>query len=394
MIKWHKKIRIKKKKKEVLRMKEYGIGIIGFGFMGKAHTYGYQTIPFYYRNLPFRTKLVGVCTAHPKTAQQAKELYGFSFATTDPNEIWNHPSVDIVHICTPNVFHKDQVILALQAGKHVYCEKPLTTSYRDAKEIVSILDGTDAITQMTFQNRFLPAVLRAKELLKEGRLGRILSFRACYLHSGSVDPDQPIGWRQDKAMGGGVLFDLGSHVLDIIYYLIGKYQSILAKNTVLYPQRPAPDGTRKEITAEDQSLMLVQMKNGSTGVIEASKIATGMNDEMRFEIHGDRGAIRFHLMDPSYLEFYDNTKPDQPIGGERGFTRIETVQRFPEPGGAFVSPKAPIGWIRGHVHCLYSFLNCVYEGKQASPSLRDGAYIQYVMEKAFESDRTSRWVEL
>ena len=140
--------------------------------------------------------------------------------------------------------------------------------------------------------------------------------------------------------------------------------------------------------------MLVRMEDGSTGVIEVSKIATGMNDELRFEIHGDKGAIRFNLMDPNFLEFYDNTKPDQPVGGERGFTRIETVQRFPEPGGAFVSPKAPIGWIRGHVHCLYNFLQCVHEGKQASPSLRDGAYIQYVMEKAYESDRNSCWVEL
>ena len=375
-------------------MKEYGIGIVGFGFMGKTHTYGYKTIPFYYRDLPFRTRLVGVCTAHPETAERARDLHGFAFATTDPDEILTNPSIDIVHICTPNACHKDQVIRALKAGKHVYCDKPLTTSYSDAKEILSVLDGTDVITQMTFQNRFLPAVMRAKMLMEEGRLGRILSFRACYLHSGSVDPYKPIGWKQDKAMGGGVLFDLGSHVLDMIYHLIGKYQSILTKNIVLYPHRPTPDGKTADITAEDQSLMLVRMEDGSTGVIEVSKIATGMNDELRFEIHGDKGAIRFNLMDPNFLEFYDNTKPDQPVGGERGFTRIETVQRFPEPGGAFVSPKAPIGWIRGHVHCLYNFLQCVHEGKQASPSLWDGAYIQYVMEKAYESDRNSCWVEL
>jgi predicted dehydrogenase len=377
------------------RMKEYGIGIIGFGFMGKAHTYGYKTIPFYYKNLPFRTKLMGVCTAHKETAEEARELHGFSFATTEPDEIINNQEIDIVHICTPNVFHKDQVIKALKAGKHVYCDKPLTTSWSDAKEILSVLDTVDATTQMTFQNRFLPAVMRAKSLIEEGRLGRILSFRASYLHSGSVDPNRPIGWKQDKELGGGgVLFDLGSHVLDIIYHLVGEYQSICTRNTVLYPKRPAADGSLIEITAEDQSLMLVQMKDGSTGVIEASKIATGTNDELKFEIHGDKGALRFNLMDPNYLDFYDNTKTDQPIGGEKGFTRIETVQRFPEPGGVFVSPKAPIGWIRGHVHCLYHFLNCVHEGRQASPSIKDGAYIQYVMEKAYESDRKSSWVEL
>jgi hypothetical protein len=99
-------------------------------------------------------------------------------------------------------------------------------------------------------------------------------------------------------------------------------------------------------------------------------------------------------MEPNYLEFYDNTKADKPYGGEKGFTRIESVQRFSEPGGIFVSPKAPIGWIRGHVHSLYNFLLCVHEGRQANPSIRDGAYIQYVMEKAYESDRKSSWVDL
>ncbi|NLC45140.1 MAG: Gfo/Idh/MocA family oxidoreductase [Clostridiales bacterium] len=376
-------------------MKEFGIGMIGFGFMGKAHTYGYKTIPLYYENLSFRTRLVGVCTSHIATAEKAKALHGFEFATTDYHEILKRNDIDIVHICTPNVFHKDAVVSALKAGKHVYCEKPLTISYSDAKEILSVLHGTDLTTQMTFQNRFLPAVMRAHQLIEEGRLGRILSFHAAYLHSGSVDPNKPIAWKQDaKLGGGGVLFDLGSHVLDMIYYLVGEYESIITSNRVLYPQRPTAEGSMIPITAEDQSFMMVKMKNQSTGIIEISKIATGTNDELQFSIYGDKGAIKFNLMDPNYLDFCDNTKPDKPIGGEKGFTRIETVQRFPEPGGVFVSQKASIGWIRGHVHSLYNFLQCVYDGCQASPSIRDGAYIQYVMEKAYESHEKSSWVTL
>ncbi len=376
-------------------MKEFGVGMIGFGFMGKAHTFGYKTIPLYYENLPFRTRLVGVCTAHMITAEKAKSLHGFEFATTDYHEILNRSDIDIVHICTPNVFHKDAVISALKAGKHVYCEKPLTTNYADAQEILSLLDDRSLITQMTFQNRFLPAVMRAHQLIEEGRLGRILSFHAAYLHSGSVDPNKPIGWKHDDELGGGgVLFDLGSHVLDMVYYLVGEYESIIASNRVLYPKRPTAEGRMIPITAEDQSLMMVKMKNQSTGIIEISKIATGTNDELLFSIYGDKGALKFNLMDPNYLDFYDNTKPDKPIGGERGFTRIETVQRFSEPGGVFVSSKAAIGWIRGHVHSLYNFLQCVYDGRQASPSIRDGAYIQYVMEKAYESNEKSIWIDL
>ncbi len=376
-------------------MKEYGIGIIGFGFMGKAHTYGYKTIPLYYEGLPFRTRLKGVCTAHKETADKARELHGFEFATTNEDDVLFHEDIDIVHICTPNVFHKETIIKALKAGKHIYCDKPLAVSYAEAQEILAALEGKKAITQMTFQNRFLPAVMRARQLIEEGRLGRILSFRADYLHSGSVDPKRPIGWKQDKNIGGGgVLIDLGSHVLDLIYYLVGEYQSILAESTILYPMRPAADGSMTEISAEDLCYMMVRMKNKSTGIIEVSKIATGTNDELRFEIHGDKGAVRFNLMDPNYLDFYDNTRPERPIGGEKGFTHIETVQRYPEPGGVFVSPKAPIGWIRGHVHCLFNFLMCVHEGRKAAPSFEDGAYIQYVMEKAYESNQESCWVDL
>lgn len=376
-------------------MKEFGIGMIGFGFMGKAHTYGYKTLPLYYENLPFSTRLVGVCTAHAETAEKARQLHGFEFATTDYHEILNRKDIDIVHICTPNVFHKDSVISALEAGKHVYCEKPLTANYADAQEILPLLEDTQLVTQMTFQNRFLPAVMRAHQLISEGRLGRILSFNAAYLHSGSVDPAKPIGWKQDTDLGGGgVLLDLGSHVLDLIYYLVGEYDSIIASNRVLYPQRPTAEGRIIPITAEDQTLMMVKMKNQSTGIIEISKIATGTNDELKFSIYGDKGAVKFNLMDPNYLDFYDNTKADKPLGGDRGFTRIETVQRFSEPGGVFVSPKAAIGWIRGHVHSLYNFLQCVFDGRQASPSIKDGAYIQYVMEKAYEAHKTSSWVKL
>ncbi len=303
--------------------------------------------------------------------------------------------IDIVHICTPNAFHKEMVIKALQAGKHVYCDKPLTTSYGDAQEILSVLSSVDVVHQMAFHNRFFPAVMRAKQLIKEGRLGRILSFHAAYLHSGSVDPHKPIGWKLDSALGGGgVLFDLGSHVLDLIYHLIGEYQSILASNTIIYPRRPAPDGRMVDITAEDLCYMLVKMKNQSTGIIEVSKIATGTEDELRFVIYGDKGAVKFNLMDPNYLDFYDNTRPDKPIGAEKGFTRIQTVQRYPEPGGSFPPPKLSIGWIRGHVHCLYNFLQCVHEGRQADPSIREGAYIQYVMEKAYESNEKACWITL
>ena len=376
-------------------MDELRIGIVGFGFMGKTHTYGYKTIPLYYNNLPFKIKLVGVCDSILEVAQRAKEILDFEFATDNPDDIFNRTDIDIVDMCTPNIFHKEAVLKALKAGKNVYCDKPLATSYEETKEITGMLGKYDVITQMALQYRFFPATMRAKELLEEGHIGKIMSFRACYLHSGSVDSKKPISWKQDKKFGGGgVLFDLGSHVLDIMYYLLGEYSSIFAKTEIVYSQRPDKNGNLVNIEADDVAFMIAKMKNGGTGTIEASKVATGVNDELRFEIHGDKGAIRFNLMDPNWLEYYDNTLPEAPLGGTKGYMRIECVQRFKKPGGDFPSSKFSIGWIRSHVHSLYNFLSCVYEKRQASPSFKEGAYIQYIMEKAYESDAKNTWITL
>jgi predicted dehydrogenase len=376
-------------------MKEIGVGIIGFGFMGKTHTLGYLTLPLFYPNLPFRVKLVGVCNRTRSVAERAKADLSFEFATDSLDDIFARDDIDVVNICTPNVNHREAILKAIDAGKHFYCDKPLTASYDEAKEVLERLKGKDLINQVALHYRFYPATLRAKQIVEEGRLGRIISFRACYLHSGSVDPNKPIGWKLDKKVsGGGVLYDLGSHALDLMYHLMGEYSSLFAKTQIVYDTRPGPNGDRIKIEADDATYIIAQMKCGAIGTIEASKVATGTNDELRFEIHGDRGAIRFNLMDPSWLEYFDNTVPEAPLGGMRGFTKIESVQRYDKPGGSFPSSKGSVGWLRGHIHCLYNFLSHVNDNTAASPSAEDGAYIQYVMGKAYESSVKGQWIEL
>ena len=284
-------------------MKEIGVGIIGFGFMGKTHTLGYLTLPLFYPNLPFRVKLVGVCNRTRSVAERAKADLSFEFATDSLDDIFARDDIDVVNICTPNVNHREAILKAIDAGKHFYCDKPLTASYDEAKEVLERLKGKDLINQVALHYRFYPATLRAKQIVEEGRLGRIISFRACYLHSGSVDPNKPIGWKLDKKVsGGGVLYDLGSHALDLMYHLMGEYSSLFAKTQIVYDTRPGPNGDRIKIEADDATYIIAQMKCGAIGTIEASKVATGTNDELRFEIHGDRGAIRFNLMDPSWLD--------------------------------------------------------------------------------------------
>ena len=376
-------------------MKEIRVGIVGFGFMGRAHTYGYKTIPLYYRDLPFKITLAGVADPVPGVAGRAKEELGFEKAVLNPDELFADPDIDIIDICTPNIYHKEGVLKALKAGKHVYCDKPLAASYAEAMEVVRTAEESGSITQMALQYRFYTGTLRAKQLIEDGRLGRILSFRSAYLHPTGVNPNKVIGWKQQKAFGGGgVLFDLGSHVFDLMYWLLGEYDSVLTNNTIVYPQRPDKDGNMINVDAEDLSVSMVKMKSGATGIVEASKIAMGTNDELRFEIHGTKGAVYYNSMKPNELLFYDGTQPDMPYGGESGFKAIECVNRYESPGGFFPGPKFSIDFMRGHVHCMYNFLSHVYEGKRSTPSFSEGAYIEYVMEKAYESDNCGQWVKL
>lgn len=369
------------------------VGFVGFGFIGRVHAYGYLNLPLFYDPPPLAAELAAVCTSRPETAQRAGERFGFTLATDDYRRVTEAPDIDIVHIATPNLFHRDQLLSAMAAGKHIYCEKPLTATLAEAREVEAALGSYPGVHQMCLQNRFFPATLRAKELVEEGRLGRILSFRASYLHSGSADPSAPLKWKLDRALGGGVLLDLGSHVIDLVRHLCGEFEEVLMDRSIAYPERPSPeDPTRMvPVEAEDLSVMLVRTTAGALGTIEASKVATGTEDELRIETHGERGALRFNSMQPNYLEFYRQSEPGEPVGGTRGWTAIATVQRYPEPAG-FPGPKFSVGWIRSHLACLANFLTAVAQGTRAQPGLEVGVRLQEIMDAARRSAQCRRWV--
>ncbi len=374
-------------------METLGVGIIGFGFIGKVHAYGYGSIPLFYDPPAVRTRLVGVAECDEARAAAAAEQGGFEFGTADWRELLDRDDIDIINICSPNSLHAEQVLAVLATGKHLYCEKPLVVDPADGARIAAALEGYRGITQMTLEYRFFPATLHAKQLLQEGFVGNVLSFRAAYMHSGSVDASKPMGWKQLTSEGGGVLQDLGSHVVDLMDHLIGPIAEICTETRILYPQRPNATGELVPVEADDQMLMLARLGNGAAGTIEATKIATGAEDEMRFEIHGDQGALRFNSMQPNYLEAYDLRQPEAPLGGTRGWNSIATVQRYEKPAG-FPAPKFSIGWIRSHMHCLYTFLEAVATGKQGEPSLHRGLELQRMLAVAEKSARARGWRSL
>lgn len=377
-------------------MKVYNVGILGFGMIGKVHAYGYLNLPLFYDPVPLPARITHVVASRPETAEKAKQTIGATVASTDYRIVTENPSIDIVHICTPNHLHKEALLSAIAHQKHIYCEKPLVANMAEADEVRAALTGCQGTAQMTFQNRFFPATLRAKQLLDGGVLGRILGFRACYLHGGNANSAAPRKWRLTAAAGGGVIADLASHVLDLADWLIGPFQAVTAATQIAYPERCSPDDPtqRLPVDVEDSVTLLAKMQSGALGTIEATKLATGTEDELRLEIHGSRGAMRFNGMEPHYLELHDATAAEQPMGGLSGWNRINAGQRYPTPATGFPHSKAAIGWVRSHVACLENFLEAIARGQPAEPGLTQGIRVQHLIDCVRQSAMKGRWMEV
>ena len=376
--------------------KAYNVGIVGFGFIGKVHAFGYHNLAMYYDPVPLETRITHVAASRPESAEKGRKLLGAEHAVTDYREITENPDVDIVHICTPNHLHQEAILSAIRHNKHLYCDKPLVADLRETGAIRQALADYRGTAQMTFQSRFFPAVMRAKQLMDDGFVGEVLEFRCGLLHGGSANPRAPLKWKLSAAAGGGVIADLVSHALDLAHHLAGDYASVLAATKIAYSERPsaADPAVMVPVDAEDCAMLLARMKSGALGYLEGTKLATGSEDELRLEIHGSCGALRFNGMDPHHLEAYDATAPDRPIGGMRGWTRIDTGQRYPEPALGFPSPKNTMGWIRVHVACLANFLQDVAAGRPGNPGLEQGIYIQHLMDCTRRSAAENRWIEV
>ncbi len=363
------------------------IGIIGFGSMGKTHAHAIENLKYFYGD-GISAEIVGVCTSRIETARAASEKYSIGFYTANENDLINSPDIDIIDICTPNIYHYETVKKAILAGKHIYCEKPLAVTYEQAEELSRLAKEKGIITRIVFNNRFMSGVMAAKKLIDDGRLGNIVSFRCAYLHASCTDTMKKAGWKQDKDIcGGGVLFDLGSHAIDLVRHLCGDFAEISGRSQIAHTERLGIDGKPWRTNADEAFYMTALLKCGAVGTIEANKLAFGTNDDLSFEIYGDKGALKYSLMQPNYLQFYDGERTGGELGGDRGFTMIECVGRYPSPGGIFPSFKAPTGWLMGHIGSMHDFLSAVSAEQEAQPSFDDGAYVQLVMEKAYLSDK-------
>lgn len=367
--------------------KHLRVGIAGFGTMGKTHAYSVASLPYFYEDPPFRASVRGICTTSQEKTERICDELGFVMAYPDAHAMITDPEIDVIDICTPNNSHFEIASAALDAGKHVLCEKPFCFNEQEAAALAQKAAEKNLVCGVVYNNRHLAAIMRAKQLIDEGALGRILSFSFHYRHDSDIDPARTVGWKQNADIcGAGTLFDLGSHALDLCRSLCGDFASIGGKSQIAFDTHKNADGSLWQTNADEAFYMTATLTSGAVGQISVSKLSHGSEDGLEFSVYGTGGAIRFTLAEADILYYMDASQPKLPLGGLSGFTAIPASGRYPAPGGKFPAVKAPQGWLRGHIHGMYLYLDAVASNKHFSPDFADGAYIQHVMACAMKSD--------
>ena len=366
---------------------EIGIGILGYAFMGRAHSEAYRKIPF--ANWPPRVvpKLVGICGRNAERVAAAAERFGFAYWTTEWEDIIADPKVSIVDNSGPNNVHLEPTLAALRAGKHVLCEKPLGRSALEAKQLrdAALAAG---VTHMTgFNYRFLPAVRLMKELIDEGRLGRIYRFRATYLQSWLADPAPPrTRWRLEKAAAGtGTLGDLGSHIIDLSRYLCGEPVAVASAVRTFVTSRPLPDRPEEwgPVDVDDAVGAIVECDNGAIGTLETSRIAVGRLNHLQIEINGAEGSVSWDLENLNNLQVCYREEGSTP-----GF-RTVSVTGAAYPYAGWWWPRGHgLGWEHSFVHELHCFLEAVAGHGPVAPhgaTFEDGYRAAVVVDAILEA---------
>ena len=366
-------------------MNRINIAFSGFGSIGRIHLLGYRDIGEYYPGSLPEIRIKGLLASTPERGEKAAADAGIEKAYSSFDELVADPEIDVVDIVSPNYLHREQILKAVKAGKHVLCEKPLTLNGDDAVEVLDAAKGSGKTLGMIFNYRFIPAIIKAKELIDAGRLGEVYSFRGEYFHTGYQNPGRPFSWRMDfSRSGGGALADLGVHVIDLLAYLLGDFKKIKAETKTFISERPEAPGasTLVPVTVDDAAWLQCELLTGSTGTVEVSRFATGTLDELNLTVFGSRGSFRFNLMDPGYLYWFDEDQKSD------GWKRLETVQHY--PGAVIPTPRSVLGWQRFHCENQYRFLKSLVDGTEFKPGIKDGAKAQFVLDAAYRSAESGK----
>jgi len=366
--------------------RELRVGLVGYGYMGRVHSLGYVTMPFHYR-LPVKVRLVGVASRSRENRDLALREAGFQWATQDYEELVGSPEIDIVHCCTPTYLHKEVLLKAIGAGKPVYVEKPAGTSAGDVRSAQRAAQSNGCPCQVAYQNRFSSAAQRARALIREGAIGEVVNFRLNYFGSEYIAVDRVLGWQVKKeTAGGGALMSQGCHGFDLLRFLTGdEVRRVFAR----LRSKMGQAGAEPEV--ETMAHILLEMKGGATGTLEVSQVAAGSNIDLRYEVYGTRGTIRFDQAYPDFLQVFRQDEEATPHGGFRGFTAIQTLQKYEKQ--VFPPWRVGTNWLRYSMESQYRFIMAILEGREPEPSLVDALRAYEAIEACYESGASGGWVQ-
>ena len=374
-------------------MKEIGVALIGYNFMGRAHSNAYRQVRHFFepRLVP---RLKVLCGRNVSAVGEAAARLGFEESATDWRAVVNREDIGLVDVSTPGDSHAEIAIAAARAGKAVLCEKPLANTVAEAKAMLKAVTRAGVVHMVCHNYRRAPAVMLAKRLIDEGRLGRIYHYRGAYLQDWLVDPDFPLRWRlQEKVAGSGALGDLAAHSIDLARFLVGEISEVTAALETFVKERPLEGQPKKKgrVTVDDASAAVVRFRNGALGTIEATRMASGRKNHNRFEINGSLGSLAFDLERLNELQVFFRSDP----GEVQGFRTVLATEAAHHP---YVKAWWPAGHALGYehtfVHTIYDLLEAIADHEVPRPSFADGLANQQALAAMGKAARTKRWVRV
>ncbi len=383
-------------------MKRMRIGIIGHQFMGRAHSNAWLQAPRFF-DLDIEPVLQIACGRRLLPLKEFAENWGWKEIETDWRRVVDRDDIDIIDIAAPQYLHHEIAVAALKAGKHVFLEKPMAMTVEQAQEMEATALISGKVHYLNHNYRRCPAVRLAKNMIDEGKIGRIFHWRGAYLQDWLTDPEFPLTWQLEKEKAGsGAQADLNSHSIDLARYLVGEISQVTGMTAQFVSERPLPNknaaafkgGSSGEgmgkVTVEDASFMTVRFVNGALGSFEASRFAVGRKNYNLFEIYGSKGSVSFNLERMNELQYYNND--DQ--YGEKGFRTILAT----DPSHDYITNWWPPGHIIGYehefVHAMVDFLGAISKGQEIHPNFTDGVREMEILEAGLRSAEEGRMIEL
>ncbi len=380
-----------------------GIGVIGMGWMGTVHSRSYRQIPIRFQDCDIRPRLIICADEVEARAREAQTLLGFERYTTDWRQVIANSEVELVNITAPNNMHLEIARTAAESGKHIFCEKPVGRNPEETTAIEDAARRAGVLTCVGYNYRWTPLVQYARQLIEEGRLGRLTHYRGRFFAGYASNPHAVLSWRFQREVAGlGTLGDLMSHVVDMAQMIAGPIKRLVGNRETFVSQRPLPtpgegthftvrtDGPTGEVTNEDYVGALVQFSNGAHGTLEGCRVINGPECQMAFEVHGTRGALHwdFERMNELHLFLSDS------VGGHNGYTRIVSGPEHPFHVHFNPGPGVGLGYEDLKVIEAYQFLKSIREGHQGEPAFREALAVAKVLGAIERSWETERWEEI